>query len=75
MKEAVEKSWQNCIPDAKSEPCHRPQMLPLRNEREDAIRIINKKERDAQNGDKLSKLLHDWIIILLIQLNAIVDGP
>lgn len=50
-------------------------MLPLRNEREDAMRAIIKKERDAQNGDKPSKLLHDWIIILLIQLNAIVDGP
>lgn len=39
------------------------------------IENFYEKKRDGLPGDNPSKLLHDWIIILLIELNAIENEP
>lgn len=44
-------------------------------ENEMGIYRFGKWERENKSWDNPSKLLHDWIIILLIQLNAIDNSP
>lgn len=54
--------------------CHRPRVATSNNDWNGNTRY-QRKEWDSEHRDNPSKLLHDWIIILLIQLNGIEARP